>query len=76
MQTKKTPSSKVSIIQPVTPKVKRGPKHRNLPVGIIKKWSSEGLGSKAISSRLKKERDIKVHFSTISRILNGQRVLV
>ena len=80
MHTIKQEKSKVCIIQPQVGKVayeeKRGPKHKDLPEDLIKQWDGEGMGSKAIVSRLKRELDIKVHYSTIQRILKGQRVLV
>lgn len=80
MQTVKNKKTTVCIIPPTTPKVtrekRRGPKQRDLPVELIERWSGEGMGSKAIAARLKRESDIKVHYSTISRILSGQRVLV
>lgn len=77
MHTVEGEKTKVGIIPPVTPKVtcgKRGPKFRALPVALIKKLAGEGLGSKAIVSRLKAE-GIKVHYSTIQRIQSGQRQL-
>ena len=79
MHTIKSKKSKVCIIQPPVGKVtsgKRGPKQKDLPEGLIRQWGGEDMGSKAIVSRLKRELDIKVHYSTIQRILKGQRVLV
>jgi len=61
---------------PPKPSGKRGPKHRDLPEDLIKQWAGEGTGSKAISARLKREQDITIHYSTIQRILNGQRVMI
>ena len=68
----------VCIIQPPVGKVtrkKRGPKHRELPEDLIRQWASKGIGSKAIATRLKRDFDIKVHYSTIQRLLAGQRAL-
>ena len=79
MHTLKDKKSEVCIIQSALPKVthgKRGPKHRALPVELITQWASEGMGSKAIATRLKSELAIIVHYSTIQRLLSGQRVLV
>ena len=80
MHTVNGEKSEVCIIQPpvrkVTREKRRGPKHRDLPEDLIRQWDSEGIGSKAIATRLKRELDIKVHYSTIQRLLVGQRVLV
>jgi hypothetical protein len=51
---------------------RRGPKQKNLPVGEIKRWEKEGLGSKRIAARLKGQ-GVEVSYKTIQRILNGQR---
>lgn len=71
--------SRVDIIRPsvggITRK-KRGPKHRELPEEVIKELSEQGLGSKAISTRLRETQGIEVSYKTIQRILSGQRVLV
>ncbi len=61
---------------PVKPSSKRGPKHRDLPEDLIRQWADQGMGSKSIAARLKREQSIEVHYSTIQRILKGQRVLV
>ena len=61
---------------PVKPSSKRGPKHRDLPEDLIRQWASEGMGSKSIAARLKREQGITVHYSTIQRILTGQRLLI
>jgi hypothetical protein len=79
MQPIKGKKSEVCIIPPsvsARPIVKRGPKHKALPVELITQWAGEGMGLKAIAAKLKAEQGIKVHYSTISRILAGQRVLV
>ena len=62
--------------RPEKPVSKRGPKHRDLPEDLIREWASLGMGSKAIAARLKREQSITVHYSTIQRILNGQRVMI
>ncbi len=54
---------------------KRGPKFKALPIEMITQWAGEGMGSKAIVTRLKSEKGTKVHYSTIQRIITGQRVL-
>jgi hypothetical protein len=51
------------------------PKHyekRELPEELIRQLSSEGMGSRAIASTLKK-RDIIVSYKTIQRVLSGER---
>lgn len=69
-------NSTVCIINPLTPETThRGPKHKNLPMKLIKKLSGEGMGVKAIAKQLK-EQGVNVHFSTISRALTGQRRLI
>jgi len=65
--------SKVDIIRPETPKVtfaKRGPKITELPDDLIRQWASEGVGSKAISTRLK-AKGYFVSYKTIQRRLQG-----
>ncbi|MFC1982559.1 hypothetical protein ACFLV5_02075 [Chloroflexota bacterium] len=67
---------KVDIIDAVTPKRtlgKRGPKQKDLPQEIIDQWASDGMGSKAIASKLNRELDIKVSYKTIQRLLSGER---
>ena len=66
----------VDIIKPsVKHKIlaKRGPKHKELPIELIKQWAGEGMGSKAIASKLNNELDIEVSYKTIQRILAGER---
>ena len=48
-------------------------KKRELPEGLIKQLNREGLGLKAIASRLKREKGIKVSHMTIQRVLSGER---
>lgn len=51
---------------------KRGPKPRaDLPMEVITQWAGEGMGLKAICTRLKAEYDIAVHHTTILRRLQG-----
>lgn len=72
----KAPEIEVDIIQPQVAKVargKRGPKQKSLPLDLIKQWSGEGIGSKAITSRLNNELGITVSYKTIQRILSGKR---
>jgi len=77
MSTLNDQKSKVDIIQPVPPKVtreKRGPKTTELPDDLIRQWASEGVGSKAISTRLRAE-GFFVSYKTIQRRLQGVLVL-
>lgn len=69
-------NSKVDIIQPLVAKVtrgKRGPKHKALPHELIKQWAGEGMGSKAIATKLRTEQGITVSYKTIQRVLSGER---
>lgn len=69
MSTPKTP-------KPASGKKRRGPRYKVLPVGTIKRWAkTNGMGSKAIATRLGRERGIEVSYKTIQRILAGQRQL-
>jgi len=66
----------VDIIKPSgKPKIlaKRGPKHKDLPIELIEQLAKEGMGSKAIATKLKAERDVKVSYRTIQRVLSGER---
>ena len=72
MSTLNDKETEVDIIQPPVRKFtrgKRGPKQKNLPQEIIEQWASDGMGSKAIASRLNNELDIKVSYKTIQRLL-------
>ena len=63
----------VDIIQPSVAKVtrvKRGPKQKPLPQELIEQWAGEGMGSRAIASKLKNELGIKVSYKTIQRALS------
>lgn len=55
---------------------KRGPKHKELPQGLIKRMAKKEKSSRVIAQRLEDEKGIKVSYKTIQRILKGQRVLV
>ena len=80
MSTPKGNNIEVDIIhpsvttRPVTtrPVTKRGPKHRDLPGDLIKELANEGMGSKAIATRLRGE-GVKVSYRTIQRLLSGKR---
>jgi len=57
-----------------TPSVaKRGRVKRELPEEIIRQLQHEGLGSKAIATKLKAEQGIDVSYKTIQRELSGER---
>jgi hypothetical protein len=82
MSTLNDKKSEVDIIQPPVGKVtrekqpikteaKRGPKHKALPRELISQWAGEGMGSKAIASKLYSELSIKVSYKTIQRLLSG-----
>ena len=76
MSTLNGKNSKVDIIQPSVAKVtrgKRGPKHRELPGDLIRQLAAEGMGSKAIATRLRVERGVTVSYKTIQRVLSGER---
>ena len=76
MSTLESKYFEVDIIQPpgaTRTSVKRGPKHRPLPEGLINLLAGEGLGSKAIAASLKAEFGITVSYKTIQRILSGER---
>ena len=55
---------------------KRGPRFKNLPVKLIDKWRLSGMGNKEIATRLKNEKGIQVHPTTVSRLLSGQRAML
>jgi len=48
-------------------------KKKELPELQIKQLHNEGMGSKAIASKLKAEQGIDVSYKTIQRVLSGQR---
>jgi hypothetical protein len=77
MSTLKRDKSEVDIIQPqgreLAHNKKRGPKHRELPGEFIMQLHEDGLGAKAIASRLKAEQGIWVSYKTIQRLLAGER---
>jgi hypothetical protein len=77
MSTLKEDKIEVDIIQPSVAKVahgKRGPKRKVLPDDLIKRWAGEGMGGKAIATRLKIEHGVKVSYKTIQRVLSGERM--
>jgi len=72
--------TEVDIIQPTTSprtvmrtNTKKGPKRKQLPQVLILQWASDGMGSKAIASRLKVEHGIYISYKTIQRVLSGGR---
>jgi hypothetical protein len=73
MQTVNDKKSEVCKIQSVTPK--RGRKNKELPVDLIKQLSADGCGLKVIAARLKAD-GINVHYSTVSRLLSKQGILL
>ena len=78
MATVKDKKSEVAIIQPTVATgtlPKRGPKQKVLPIDLIMQWTSEGMGYKRISARLKVEHGIEVGFRTIARVVKGERLL-
>ena len=44
-----------------------------LPRELISQWAGEGMGSKAIASKLNSELGIKVSYKTVQRVLSGER---
>lgn len=78
MSTINAENSQMDIIHSMAAKVtcgKRGPKHRELPVEQIIKLAKQGIGSRAIATRLAKQ-GISVSYKTIQRIITGERVMV
>ena len=51
---------------------KRGPKHKHLPEARIRELAFEGLGAKAIASKLHTD-GIEISYKTVQRILSGER---
>lgn len=75
MATLESPKITVALFQPsVSSKAsnKRGPKHKALPVDVIRQLASQGNGSKKIAATLKTQ-GVKVGFRTIARMLSGER---
>lgn len=74
--------TKMSTLNSTSPKVDnfrpRGRpktyKKLSLPDDKIKQLHKEGLGAKAIASKLKREQGIPVSYKTIQRVLSGERV--
>ena len=76
MSTLNGEKSEVDLIKVSVAKVtreKRGPKHKPLPHELITQWAGEGMGSKAIASKLNNELGIKVSYKTVQRVLSGSR---
>lgn len=66
----------MDIIKPTDasrPVGKRGPKCKPLPQELILQWTAEGMGSRAISSKLRNELGINVCYKTVQRALLGER---
>ena len=74
MSTSADQKIKVDIISPRDATRKRGPKPKSLPENFILDLAQQGLGSKAITSRLKKDQGVTVSYKTIQRLLACQRV--
>ncbi len=69
----------MDIIKPTDaskPVGKRGPKHKPLPQELILQWAGEGMGSRAIASKLRNELGVKVCYRTVQRALSGDRKVV
>lgn len=76
MSTLKGKKTGVDTISPPVPSVKaakRGPKHRQLPEGLIKQLAKKDMGSKAIAAKLKRDKGITVSYKTVQRVLSGER---
>lgn len=76
MSTLNGKKSEVDIIPPLVATrtvLRRGPKHRQLPEDLIRQLAGEGMGSKAIATRLKIEYGRKISYKTIQRVLSGER---
>jgi hypothetical protein len=76
MSTVASKKIEVDIIHPPVGKTmreKRGPKHKALPQELVKQWAGEGMGSKAIASKLNNELGINVSYKTVQRTLSGER---
>lgn len=54
---------------------RRRPRHKALPHALIKQWADEGMGSKAIATKLKRELGIKVSYKTVQRVLSSERLI-
>jgi hypothetical protein len=76
-----TPETKMSTLdeKPITVdnfRPRGRPKHykkRELPIELIEQLHSKDIGSKAITTLLKREQGIEVSYKTIQRILSGER---
>lgn len=52
---------------------KRGRKFKQLPEDLIRQLNDEGMGCKAIATRLKAGHGVVVSYRTIQRVLSGER---
>ena len=76
MSTVKSKKTEVDIIKPRDASKapgRRGPNHQLLPEDLILRLAGEGMGSKVIASRLKRELGIIVSYKTVQRLLSGER---
>jgi hypothetical protein len=71
LSTSKKEKITVDIFQPRTRK--RGPKKMELPEKKIREMSKAGIGSKAITGRLRAEYGIHVSYKTIQRLLADKK---
>lgn len=69
----KTETDAISSSPPSVEGVKRGPKQRRLPEGLIKQLARRDMGSKSIAAKLKRDKGITVSYKTIQRVLSGER---
>ena len=67
-----------SFVTPQKPvqKLKDGRPQKEIPVGIIVRFSTQGLGTRQIATKVRQETGIPVSHMTVQRILSGQRALV
>jgi len=67
----------MDIIQPLVREVtlgKRGPKFTELPDDLITQWAGEGMGARAISTKLEKEYQVITSYKIIQRRLQLELV--
>lgn len=77
LSTLKAGKTKVDKLVPMTPIVTRekpGPRLMELPDDKIQEWASQGMGSKAIATKLEKEYRVVVSYKTIQRRLQGELI--
>ena len=69
-----TPDEKPVIVDKFKPRGRlKHYKKRELPEGLIRQLHGQGMGSKAITTKLKEETGIQVSYKTVQRILSGER---